>query len=186
MLSAASPRLVKSSNALALLHRNRADTRSGTSASAVPTGGPHLAEGRSTLMDDLLARFWPDLVGRVSGPLTLRLILQPLVAIAFAIRAGVADARAGRPLYSWTVLTSPAHHVDMLREGWRTVAKVFVMATIIDVVYQVMDFGWVYPIQALVVAFLLACVPYLLIRGPANRIATAWHHGRKPREARLP
>ena len=118
--------------------------------------------------------------------MTFRLILQPAVAIAFAIRAGLSDARAGRPLYSWTVLTSPAHHLDMLREGWHTVVKVFVLAAIIDVVYQVMVLGWVYPIEALVVSFLLACVPYLLIRGPANRIATAWHHRRKQSEARLP
>ena len=68
-------------------------------------------------MDDELTRFWTNLVGRVSGPLSLRLILQPLVATAFAIRAGLQDARAGKPLYTKTVLTHPTHHLDMLREG---------------------------------------------------------------------
>jgi hypothetical protein len=42
---------------------------------------------------------------------------------------------------------------------------------IIDVVYQVMVLHWVYPGEALVVAFLLGCIPYLLLRGPVNRIA---------------
>ncbi len=137
-------------------------------------------------MDDELTRFWTNLVGRVSGPLSFRLILQPLVATAFAIRAGLQDARAGRPLYTKTVLTHPTHHLDMLREGWRTVLKVFVLAALIDIVYQWMVLRWVYPFETLFVAFLLACVPYLMIRGPANRIATAWHHRRKPTEARRP
>ena len=137
------------------------------------------------VIEEIFARFVGNLTDRVGGPLTFRLILQPLVAAFFAIRAGLADARAGRPLYSITVLTSPATHLDMLREGWWTVAKVFALAFIIDVAYQVMVLRWVYPIEAFVVSFLLACVPYLLIRGPANRIAAAWHH-RKQRGARLP
>jgi hypothetical protein len=50
------------------------------------------------------------------------------------------------------------------------VAKVFVMAVVIDVVYQYIVFRWFYPGEALFVAFILAFVPYLLIRGPVNRI----------------
>jgi hypothetical protein len=137
-------------------------------------------------MDDELTRFWTNLVGRLSGPMSFRLILQPLVATAFAIRAGLQDARAGRPLYTKTVLTHPTHHLDMLREGWRTVVKVFVLAALLDMVYQWMVFRWVYPMEAFFVAFLLACVPYLLIRGPANRIGRAWYHRRNPTEARRP
>ena len=137
-------------------------------------------------MDDELTRFWTDLVGRVSGPLSFRLILQPLVAATFAIRAGLADARAGRPLYTKTVLTHPTHHLAMLREGWKTVMKVFVLAALIDLAYQWIVFRWVYPFETLFVSFLLACVPYVLLRGPANRIASAWHNGHKPTEARRP
>ena len=123
-------------------------------------------------MDDVLARFWENLGARVGGPLTLRLILQPAVAIVLAIRAGLLDARTGKPPYFWTILTTnPADRRERLREAWKAVAKVFVLAALIDVAYQVMVFRWVYPFEALVVAFLLACVPYLLIRGPANLIA---------------
>jgi hypothetical protein len=32
-------------------------------------------------------------------------------------------------------------------------------------------FRWVHPGEVLIVAFLLACVPYLLIRGPVARLA---------------
>jgi hypothetical protein len=122
-------------------------------------------------MDDVLARIWEDLGGRVGGPLSFRLLLQPLVAMVLAIRAGLEDARTGRPAYLWSIATSSDHRRELLREGWKAVAKVFVIAVIIDAVYQVMVFRWVYPGELLIVAFLLACVPYLLIRGPANLIA---------------
>ena len=60
-----------------------------------------------------------------------------------------------------------------LEAGWKDVAKVYVLAIILDVVYQYIVFRWVYPIQSLLVAFLLAFVPYFLIRGPVNRIVRA-------------
>ena len=128
-------------------------------------------------MDDLLTRLWEHLGGRIGGPLTFRLILQPLVAAALAIRAGLLDARTGRPPYLWTILTNPVHRRDLLREGWKAVVNVFVVAVVIDVAYQLLVFRWVYLGEVLIVAFLLACVPYLLIRGPANRIASAFRHG---------
>jgi hypothetical protein len=40
-------------------------------------------------MEELFARVWENLIGRVSGPLTFRLILQPIMAVIFAIRAGL-------------------------------------------------------------------------------------------------
>jgi hypothetical protein len=122
-------------------------------------------------MDDFLPRMFGDLTGRVGGPLTFRLILQPMVAAAYAIHAGLADARTGRPAYFWTLLTDPVHRRDRLREGWKAVGNVFILAVVIDVLYQVIVFQWVYPGEALVVAFLLAAVPYLLLRGPIARLA---------------
>jgi hypothetical protein len=124
-------------------------------------------------VDEMLARFWEHLGDRIGGPLTFRLILQPVMAGLLAIRAGLADARAGRPPYFWTILTDPAHRRDLLREGWKAVAKVFILAVAIDVAYELIVFRRIYPGEVLVVAFLLACVPYLLIRGPVNRIASA-------------
>jgi hypothetical protein len=121
-------------------------------------------------MDELLARVWDNLVGRVGGPMSFRFVLQPAVAVFLAIRAGVRDARQGRPAYFWTILTNPDHRRALLREGWSAVAKVFVIAVLLDVVYQVVVRRWVYPGEALLVAFLLACVPYLLMRGLVNRL----------------
>jgi hypothetical protein len=125
-------------------------------------------------MDDELARFWANLVGRVTGPMSFRLVLQPAVAVFLAVRAGLLDARAGRPPYMWAILANPAQRKDLLREGWKAIAKVFAMAVGIDLAYQLLVFRWFYPFEALAVAFLLACVPYLLLRGPVDRLVRAW------------
>ena len=121
-------------------------------------------------MEDFLTRVWEGLAARVGGPMTFRLILQPLMAGLLALRAGVRDAREGRPAYFWAVLTNRAHRPDLLREGWRAVGRVFVLAIVMDVVYQWIVQRWVYPGETLIVAAVLAVVPYLLIRGPVNRL----------------
>ena len=131
-------------------------------------------------MDDILARIWADLAARVGGPLTLRLVLQPLVAVTLAVRAGLADARAGRPAYAWAVLHDPAHRLHLIQEGWKATATVFVLAIVMDAVYQFIVLGWFYPGEALIVATLLAFVPYLAVRGPVNLIL----RGRQARQRR--
>lgn len=124
-------------------------------------------------MDDFITRTWAELGGRIEGPLSFRLILQPLVASLLAIRAGIADARSGRPAYLWAVVNQPEHRHDLLRQGWKTVGKVFVIAVVIDSIYQMLMYGSLRPVELLIVGFILACVPYLLVRGPANRIYRA-------------
>jgi hypothetical protein len=122
-------------------------------------------------MEDLLTRIFENLIDRVSGPMKFRLILQPLMAIIFAIRSGLKDAREGRPPYFWAIFTDPVNRRDMLRDGWKSVGRIFILAIIIDAVYQFIVFRWVYPVEAILVAVILAFIPYLLIRGPVNRIA---------------
>ena len=134
-------------------------------------------------MDDLLARIWDNLGGRIGGPLSLRLFVQPLVASLLAIRHGMQDAESGRPAYFWSILTNPDRRGDLLREGWKAVAKVFTLAITFDLVYQLMVFGRIYPSELLIVAFLLACVPYLLVRGPANRVASLFRRSAHPKPA---
>ena len=121
-------------------------------------------------MEELLTRVWENLGDRVSGPMWFRLILQPVVASVFAVRAALNDAREGKPAYFWAVLTHRDHRRDLMREGWKAVAKIFVMAIIMDAIYQWIVQRWIYPGEILIVAFLLAVVPYILIRGPLNRI----------------
>jgi hypothetical protein len=122
-------------------------------------------------MEDLLARIFENLIDRVSGPMKFRLILQPLMAIIFAIRSGLKDAKEGRPPYFWAIFTDPVNRRDMLRDGWKSVGRIFILAIVIDAIYQFIIFRWFYPVEAILVAAILAFIPYLLIRGPVNRIA---------------
>lgn len=119
----------------------------------------------------MLKRVWSDLIGRVDGPFAFRLIIQPIVASILAVRAGLKDAREGRTPHFWAIVTDPVRRRALLLETWRQVAKVFIAAVTIDVIYEIVVFRWVYPVQALIVATVLAVVPYLVIRGPVNRLA---------------
>jgi hypothetical protein len=122
-------------------------------------------------MDDIWMRIVENLSDRVTGPMKFRLLLQPVMASIFAIMSGLKDARVGNPPYFWALLTEPAHRAEMLRDGWKSVGKVFVLAIVLDVVYQIIVQRFVYPGEALIVAFILAIVPYLILRGLVTRIA---------------
>jgi hypothetical protein len=124
---------------------------------------------------EILTRFWDQLIAQPSGPLAFRLVLQPIMASILAIIDGLKDARAGRPLYTWTILTDPAHRASYLREGLKRVTRVIIFALVMDAIYQFMVLRWFYPGEALVTAFVLAVLPYLLIRGPIARIARRWN-----------
>jgi hypothetical protein len=125
-------------------------------------------------MDDTLVRIWDHLVGRLTGPLTLRLVLQPAMSTLFAVRDGLRDARAGRPPFLWTILGSADDRRRLIRDGLIATGKLAVMAIVLDCVYQVMVFRRLYPVEALDVAFILAFIPYFVLRGPVNRIASLW------------
>lgn len=123
-------------------------------------------------MEEMFSRGWHELIGRDSGTLHLRLILQPLVACILAIRAGWKDAQGGRPVFFWKLVGDPNQRNLLLRELWKDVGKLFLVAVILDVIYQAVVLRWFYPIQTLIVASTLAIVPYLVVRGLTNRIMT--------------
>lgn len=114
--------------------------------------------------------FLQDLFARFDGPLHFRFIVQPLMAITFAIIDGVKDAKACRPPYFWNLLTTSGSREKIVKEGWKSVSRIFILAIILDVIYQMKVHGSVFAAQLLTVAFVLAIVPYLIVRGPVNRI----------------
>ena len=121
-------------------------------------------------MEALWQRFVENFVNRLDGPLHFRFIVQPLMAVIFAAIDGVKDAKAGKPAYGWAVFSSPEHRKELLKDGWKHFGKIFILAIVLDVVYQIKVHHAVYPGEILLVALVLAVLPYVLLRGPANRI----------------
>ena len=121
-------------------------------------------------MEDMITRGWQELIGRDSGPLHLRLVIQPVMASIFAFRSGLKDARERRPVFFWTAVLDPARRNDLLWQGWKDVGKLFMAAIILDAIYQIIFLHWLYPVQALIVAMTVAIVPYPVVRGLTNRI----------------
>ena len=130
----------------------------------------------------MFTRIIENLIGRLVGPLTFRLVLQPVMAVIAAVMVGVEDARLRRPAYFWAMVSDPAHRRMLVRDGWKDIATIFVLAVLMDVIYQVIALRWVYPGEAVIVAFLLAAVPYLAVRGPVGRFVR-WMMFRQRKEA---
>ena len=129
-------------------------------------------------MRDVLTRLWQEIAGRPDGPMAFRFYLQPLMAMLLAVRDGIQDAREGRPAYFWALFTDEPHRRELLRSGWSSIGKVCILALVLDTVYQLLVFRGLRPLQGLIVAVLLALVPYVLLRGPVNRLARGLRHRR--------
>ena len=121
-------------------------------------------------MEEMFTRGWDELLARETGALHFRFVIQPLVATFFAIRSGLRDAREGRSVFFWTVVLDASQRRALVRQLWKDVGKLLLVAVLLDTIYQVAVLRWFYPVQALIVAVVLAIVPYLLVRGLANRI----------------
>lgn len=125
-------------------------------------------------MDEMLQRLWTNLVERIGGPMSFRLILQPLMAVVLAVRSGFKDARTGRRPYLVVLFSGGFESRDQLKHGWGDIGRVFMLAIVIDAIYQAIVLRWFYPGEALITAVVLAILPYALLRGPAARVARRW------------
>jgi hypothetical protein len=122
-------------------------------------------------------RLWHQLLDRPSGPMAFRFILQPLMAVIAASHDGLKDARAGRSPYLWTIARHSRKRAGRLREGLTATARIILLGLAMDLFYQLLVFKTFYPNEAVILAFLLAFIPYLVIRGPVTRIARWWRGG---------
>jgi hypothetical protein len=118
-----------------------------------------------------IERVWSNLLARPTGPLKFRFILQPTMAAIIAIRDGLSDARSGRSPFAWTIISNANERGGRLREGLNATAKILLFGLAMDTIYQLVVFKAFYPYEALIIAVLLAFVPYFVIRGLAARIA---------------
>ena len=120
---------------------------------------------------DMIARGWSDFLARSEGPLSFRFILQPSLGAIFALIAGLRDARAGNPAFLWAAFSNRQHRRQVLREGWKDVRMPLLFALTMDLSYQLIIFRFLYPLELVFTAVVLAVLPYVLLRGPINRVA---------------
>ena len=124
-------------------------------------------------MDEITVwmRVAQNLIDRSTGPMNFRFLLQPVMASIFAIIAGLKDAKAGKPPYFWSLLTGRTRRIDKIKDGWKSVGKVIVVALALDIAYQIIVLRFVYPGEVIIVASIVVIAPYLILRGLVTRLA---------------
>ena len=118
----------------------------------------------------LLSERFHHLLGRLSGPLNFRLVVMPTVVTILAIRAYRRDVREGTPLFLGAFITSPTERRRLLRSGLKDFGRIFIVACVLDTIYQILALKTFYPGEMVFVAVVCAIVPYFLVRGPITRL----------------
>lgn len=139
-------------------------------------------------MPNLFYEIWENLVARTRGPLNFRFVLFPVLAVLFALRAAMRDVKKQRPPYLWRLLSTWKERRAVIQEGRRDLGNLFVFAMLLDILYQVVVVYILqgteifYPLESIFVALILTILPYVLIRGPANRLIRKIYAKKKPND----
>ena len=119
-------------------------------------------------------RFWSDIFARASGPMTFRFYLQPTMALIAALHDGIRDTRFGHHSFFWTAAADPAKQAGRLREGLRATARIVLLGLTMDVIYQIKVEDRFYPVEAVMMALLLAVIPYFIFRWIVEGVSRWW------------
>lgn len=138
-------------------------------------------QGLEAFVHDVV-RFYDDLIGRTHGPMSFRFFLQPGMALLMALRDGTRDAKTGRRPYFWKIVNDPAARRASLHEGVKATTRILILGLVMEIIYQYRVLGTFHVLEAINVIVVLCFLPYLLMRGPINRLVR-WWHGRAHRTA---
>lgn len=119
---------------------------------------------------DELSRAVDELLGRAGGPLRIRLLIQPTIAITLAILAGLRDVRENKPPFLWEFVRNAGQRRALIKKVWKDLGRLLVAAFIIDSLYQLIALTTFHLLQTLIVTFALALLPYIILRGLVTRI----------------
>ena len=125
-------------------------------------------------------RFWDDIRGRWDGPMTFRYYLQPTMAAIAALHDGIRDARLGHRSFFWTALWDHTQRAGRLRQGLHSVSRIVLLGISMDVIYQHKALHRFYPVEAVMIAILLAVLPYFVFRWIVERVARWWLARQQP------
>jgi hypothetical protein len=123
---------------------------------------------------EVRTRLWQNLFERPGGPMVFRFFLQPTMAALAAWRDGLSDARAGHTPFFEGALRDPAQRTVRLNEALVATARIILLGLVMDGIYQAIEFNSFHPAEAVIIALVLAFLPYLLLRGLFARAARWW------------
>jgi hypothetical protein len=110
------------------------------------------------------------------GPGKFRFFMQPLMAIFLGIRDGKIDAEFRRPPYFLNLLKSSHQRTFLVKNGFTSIMKPFILAWMMDTAFQIFVLGSWSPFQATIVGILLIALPYIIVRGVTNRTMKGIEH----------
>lgn len=116
-----------------------------------------------------LAEMFP----RLTGPLGFRFIVQPLAAAFLGMRDGRRDNRSGEAPYFLDLLIHPHNRRRKLNSGIAALLVPITIGIVLDLVAQQLIFEQIRVFQAVVVGTFLIGLPYVVVRGLANRMIKA-------------
>ena len=131
-----------------------------------------------------IERVWRELIDRPGGPMTFRFVLQPTMAAISAVRDGSKDARLGNSPYVRSILSEPGKRIIRLNEGLNATARIILLGLLMDAVYQVYVLGNFYPVEAVIIALVLAFLPYVILRGIVHRLIRRLRPGASTQQMR--
>ncbi len=122
-------------------------------------------------LQEIWSRAIDQLFSRPDGPFSFRFMVMPTIAVLIAIRSGIKNGRAGKGGFIWAMLFSDSTERNLLfASAVKDIGRMFIVAIVLDTVYQVIVFRAFYIVQALIIALVCAVVPYVLVRGPVTLI----------------
>lgn len=121
-------------------------------------------------MEDFITNILNNIDLRLDGPLKFRVILQPLMSLFFAIKAGLRDSKSGQTPFLQNIVQSKGTRKELYKEIWKDVGRVFILAIIMDVIFQLIVLKTLHPLGALATSIVLAIIPYLIFRGIITRV----------------
>lgn len=127
---------------------------------------------------DIHHRLWSDMSGRFGGPMTFRFFLQPIMAAIAALIDGLRDVREGHRSFFWSAILDRSLKRGRLKEGLVSTARIVLLGISMDIIYQMRVLDDFYPAEAVLIAILLAIVPYFVFRWIVEMVGRRWRDRR--------
>ena len=111
-------------------------------------------------------------LARLTGPMSIRFILQPAMAIVLGVRDGLQDVREGRSPFLWDLYTRSESRDEQIHKALDRLALPLMVAIVLDAIVQLILFDRIHLLGAILVGMTVLGVPYSLAREFTQRIVS--------------